>query len=309
MRSLPWFLLVAAASFFTLQFQSLPAADPIKIGGGPKDIVLAWDAARSDLPRTKEGPSLQVRGDGSLSVTDPHGAGQPIEAKLSADQLQDLLQFVVREQGIREIDSAKLEKEIRTARAKDGLPPEGSGVFSMSMRVKVEGKEHEVRCVDLAANAERGPLAKKLAAIHGRFERLRAWAYAGGAKGLEASLKVANEQLHRDFPEAPLLTADDLQSALQRTNGSAQVLLERRGVAPDKNRFSFIHAAVDKDSPQGTPRASIRASLASLPNGSDVKQARKGPFLVDPPAIASDPSIRFDSLRLSDRLYPRAARL
>ena len=128
MRSLPWFLLVAAASFFTLQFQSLPAADPIKIGGGPKDIVLAWDAARSDLPRTKEGPSLQVRGDGSLSVTDPHGAGQPIEAKLSADQLQDLLQFVVREQGIREIDSAKLEKEIRTARAKDGLPPEGSGV-------------------------------------------------------------------------------------------------------------------------------------------------------------------------------------
>jgi len=61
--------------------------------------VLSWDARRSDLPRNKDGPTLQVRANGTVAVTDPHGSGRPVEAKLSAAQRDELLRFVVGEPG------------------------------------------------------------------------------------------------------------------------------------------------------------------------------------------------------------------
>src|SRR4051794_6604019 len=69
----------------------------------PKDvtqIVLAWDNQRSDLPQNKEGPTLQIRADGGVAVTEPHGSGRRVEAKLSTAQLEELLRFVVAEQDV-----------------------------------------------------------------------------------------------------------------------------------------------------------------------------------------------------------------
>src|SRR3954447_11159519 len=60
----------------------VPAADP--------RIVLTWDSRRADLPRNKDGPTLQVRADGGVAVTDPHGGGRPVEARLSPAHLEQL---------------------------------------------------------------------------------------------------------------------------------------------------------------------------------------------------------------------------
>ncbi len=272
---------------------SAQAAEPVEIAKDPEQVILSWDSSRSDLPRTKEGPTLEIQAKGTVAVNDPHGAGKPVEAQLSADQLQQLLQFVVREQSFFALDSAKLEQDLRAARRKEGISSEGRVVDEV--RVRADAKDHEVRGQDIAANAERTAEAKKLAAIVHRLEQLKAWAYAGGDSGLKHSLAAANEKLRADFPDASPLTADDLQSAVQRTNGSTQVFFHRRGVAADKNEYSFIHASYEKDSPDAAAKVSVRASLTALfAEAEPLKQVRQGPFLVDPPPVASDPTIQFD---------------
>jgi hypothetical protein len=271
------------------------AEESVDLGSDPQRVILSWDAARSDLPRTKEGPTLQFKADGTVLVADPHGAGQPVEGKLTTDELQQLLQTIVREHGFFAIDPATYVSELRAARRKAGLSADGPALFNIQLQLHVNGKTHEVRCADLAANAERTPAARKLFAIQEQLEKLKAWAYAGGNVGVEAALKLANDALLQDFPEAAPLAPDDLRSAIQRTNGSAQIVFERRGVAPDKNRFSFIYASVDKDSSEAPAKVTVRASLSPLSTGQPaLKQVRKGPFAVDPPPIATDPTIHYD---------------
>ena len=237
---------------------------PVQLPADPRQVVLTWDARRADLPRNKDGPTLQVRADGGVAVTDPHGGGRPVEAGLSPPQLADLLHFVVREQDVFGIDQDRL----RTA---DGTPATGGGPYSAVLRVSVDGRAREVRCVDFAGG-EGGAEAARLYAIRQRLERLVAWAYAGGDAGVAAAVDAANAQLRRDFPDAPPLRAEDVRSAVQRTDGSAQVVLERRAVASDKNPFSFVYARVEKDSPAGAARVVARADLSAAAAGARVKR-------------------------------------
>src|SRR5213075_2558501 len=102
---------------------------------------------------------------------------------------------------------------------------------SITLCVSLDGRDRELRCTDPSAHAANSPEGARLAAIEGRIERLTAWAYVGGDPGVESTLAAANAQLRRDFPDAPPLVADDVRTAVQRTDGSSQVVFERRAVA------------------------------------------------------------------------------
>jgi hypothetical protein len=265
------------------------AADvQIKLPADPRHVVLSWDARRADLPRNKDGPTLQVRADGAVFVTDPHGSGRPIEAKLSSAQLHELLRFVIAEQGVFDIDQKRLQNA-------SGATPAGSGARSVTLCVSVDGRDRELHCTDPAGNAARGAEAARLAAIERRLERLTAWAYAGGDAGVESTLAAANAQLRRDFPDAPPLAGDDVRTAVQRTDGSSQVVFERRAVAADHNPFSFVYARVEKDTATADARVVIRADLATADAaGPALKQKRKGPFNIVPTPIAQEKGVNWN---------------
>jgi hypothetical protein len=260
-----------------------------------RKVVLLWDYRRPDLPRSREEPQVSLLADGSLTVSDPHGSGKTLTIKLSAEEVQELLAFIIHDQGFFQIDSAKVQASIRAAQLQDGLVPGSGATGATLLRVQGDGREHEVRFSDLRSHADCTRETKRLAAIEQRLGRLVHWAYAGGKTGLDAALKRANERLQKEFPDAPQLTAADLQSAVQKVNGSAHVILERRGVARDKNPFSFIYASLDWAGAAEEPHVTVKANLADTPPSQDKKKpvARDLPVSLPVP-VGSDKAVKYD---------------
>jgi len=271
------------------------AATPIPLPKDPRQLVLEWNVERTDLPQTKPGPMLTIRADGQVTVTQPHGAGKPVEAKLTVAQLQEVLASVIGDGDFFAVDSRKLQMEVQAACRKAGLAVDGAGRSRTTLRVRTEAKDHQVDCIDLDEHGDTSPEAARLVAIHKRLERLVAWAYLGGDTGLVQAVKLANDHLTRELPDVAPLTADDLLSAVERTNGSSQIIFERRGVAADKNPFSFVQAMIAKDMPQAEARVTVRASLATAEiDKAQTRRPQKGPFKLDPPPVASDKSVNWD---------------
>jgi RNA polymerase sigma factor (sigma-70 family) len=267
--------------------------EPVALPKDPQAVVLTWDHWRADLPRMKDAPALRILADGTVQANDPHGPGIAVQAKLSAAELQELLRFAVREQGFFKIEQRQLQERLRPLPG--GAPPPSDDVRQTrtSLRVQADGREHEIRCPDLRLHAEDCSEARQLLAILERLEHLRAWAYAGGQEGLAASLRLANEELRRQFPEAPLLKADDLQAALQQANGTAWLNLERRGVASDGNPYSFIYARLEQlagDKPQVTIKADLSVAAAEPQKDGN----KKGAPDLTPKTFAEDPTIKLD---------------
>ena len=117
-------------------------------------------------------------------------------------------------------------------------------------------------------------------------------------------MKLANERLRRDFPEAPLLAAADLQSARKHAEGRTEIVLERRRVAPDRNPFSFVHARIERPS-RGEARVTVKAHLVAA-NAEPLSKAKPPKRLVNLcPAAHRHRSL--GQVRLRHRLRPHAA--
>jgi len=268
-------------------------AAPLVLPSEPQAAVVVLDFAEPQGKKNAE-PFLTIRADRAV-ILGSDGVGKRLEAQLSAEQLQDLLRFAVHEQQFFAIDPTKL--------------PTGRPGTATVLRVQANGKEHTVRVEALAAQAARLPDAKELAqllAIQQKLERLATWIHAGEQAGVDVALKAANEQLKKQFPDAPALTADDLQSARQLTDGPREVVLERRKVN-EKDPFSFVWARV-QHAGKGEAAVTVKANLgapavAAAPTGKDEK-LYLDPIKLASPAIASDPSVKYDY----DIVYVRAPR-
>ncbi len=261
----------------------------------PQKVVLLWDFRRADLPRSKEEPQVRLLANGSLTVIDPHGPGKTLVMKLSAPEVQELLDFVIHDQGFFTLDSGKVQACIRAAQLQDGLAPSTVEMDATVLRVCADGREHVVRCSDLHSYADRADETKRLAAIQQRLQRLVHWSYAGGQPGIEAALKRANERLRQEFPEAPLLSAGDLQFAVQKVNGSAQAIWERTSVAKDKNPFSFVHARLDWASAEEEPQVIVKANLADTPTPKPGKKKENKDLPPGQPVpVAADKTVKYD---------------
>ena len=107
------------------------------------------------------------------------------------------------------------------------------------------------------------------------------------------------------FPTRRRLTAADLQSARRQTDDRSELVLERRGIAADRDPFSFVYAKVDR-SAKGEMTVTVRANLSAAP-GTGADGAEKlylDPINVNPPHISTDKSVKYDY----DIVYvPRAA--
>jgi RNA polymerase sigma factor (sigma-70 family) len=283
-------LLVGATGLFT--YQKLAAKDDappvVALPEDPQAMVLVWDYLRPELARKTEEPLVRLKADGSLTVNDPYGSGKPIATKLSAKELQAVLRFAIREQSFFAMETDKLQGQIRAERRQKGLSANEATLPTTVLRIAGDGQQKELRCADLRRYADSSPATKQLVAIEQRLERLIAWAYAGGDAGVESALAMANEQLRREVPEAPLLQASDLQSAIQGSDGGLEVTFERRKVAQDP--FTFVYARMERPT-KGEANVVVKANLAA-PRAADGKAAKE--INLNPPAIATDSSVKYD---------------
>jgi RNA polymerase sigma factor (sigma-70 family) len=262
---------------------------PIALPSDARTPVLTWDRKREGWPRRTDEPQLLIRADGSVKVTDPYGPGKTLDGSLSATELQELLRFAIDGQEFFRLEERGLRGE------------RGPAPVTTNLHIRADGKDHALRCSTRAAVT---PDARKLQAIEQRLERLVAWVNAGQQPGLDAAVRLANEHLNSQFPDAPLLTPSDLQSALQTDDGQSEVTLERRGVSKDRDPFSFVYARVERAG-QGQPKVTAKANLEGQSGTARVtKKPNTEPINVEPPPIAKDPTVKYDY----DIVYVRAPR-
>src|SRR5262249_45741521 len=172
-----------------------------------------------------------------------------------------------------------------------GLSPDETTLSTTVLRIAGDGQQKELRCVDLRRYADSSRATKQLTAIEQRLERLVAWAYAGGDAGVESALAMANEQLRREVPEAPPLQATDLQSARQAADGGLEVTFERRKVGAGQDPFTFVYAHMELPA-EGAAKVTVKANLVAAALAADGKAAKE--LNLNPPAIASDSSVKYD---------------
>jgi hypothetical protein len=287
-------LLIGTAGLASYHTFAGPARDtsdkqpPVVLPEDPKSVVLMWDYRRPELQRQTEEPQLQIRADGSIVARDPYGSGQPVEAKLSQRQLQELLQFTVRNQSFFTLEQASLQEEILAEQRRRGLALDAAARPLTVVHLCADGKAKELHCADLRRFGDSSPQTRQLAAIEQRLEQLLSWTYAGGDAGVATALRSANDELRRQFPEAPLLQAADLQTAVPKTDGSLELTFERRQVGTEP--FTFVYARLERPA-QGEAKVIVKADLA-LARAADNKVPKE--INLSPPSIATDPSVKYD---------------
>jgi RNA polymerase sigma factor (sigma-70 family) len=272
---------------------------PVQIPEDPQAVVLQMDVRGGLHPAEGKEPFLTIRADGTAIYGNPHGDSRRIEMKLSRAELEDLVRFAVRQNEILACDSDKLEEAIRAEAAKKGYPAGFRDAPTTTFHIRADGKDHEVRCQALGEGLARQfpdvPEIARLRNLQQRLDRLVTVMHAGGNDGVAAAVKSANEQLRRQFPEAPPLAAADLQSAHQQADGRAELTFERRGVAADRDPFSFVYVRIDRPV-QGDATVTVRASLTSTAGvyQPPPEKLYLDPINVTPPPIAGDASVRYD---------------
>lgn len=278
----------------------------VALPSDPQSPVIVLDFADPQTAKKTAEPFLTIRADRSV-ILGGDGQSKRIETKIAAEELQELLRVAVHDNRFFAIDGGKLSEAVRQAEAKKGVSSR-SGAATV-LRIQANAKQNDVRCDALPSRARACPDIKELqqlASIQQRLERLATWIHAGEKAGVEAALKSANEQLKKQFPEAPALTADDLQSAQQRADGHSELTLERRRIS-DKDPFSFVYARVQKAT-DGEAKVVVRANLGVAPEAKppsgDKEKLYLDPINVDPPHISTDPTVKYDY----DIVYVRAPR-
>ncbi len=112
----------------------------------PKDakvVVVSYDPGAGGFVRKGPPPFLQIRADGRVLVTNLHD-GTRKEGKLTARQLQDLLQFVIKGQEFFKVTEARIAAGIKAAAAKGPFIAVG-GAGTSVIAVHANGKKHEVK--------------------------------------------------------------------------------------------------------------------------------------------------------------------
>lgn len=212
-----------------------PAPQAIELPKDGKTLVLVLDYQGGFRPARQddgqpEVPPLTIRADGTMVLAHTFGLGKHLEYRLSAEELQALLRLILVDNQFFEYDAKKV-----AAALQGGGAPLVADDMTTVLRIKTAAKEHEVSQYALKATAEGNKNIKALAQLHAievRLQRLMHEARAGGKTALDGIVKVANEHLKKQLPEAAALTAADLQDAFVKADGEKQVNFYRLGQGP-----------------------------------------------------------------------------
>jgi hypothetical protein len=241
------------------------AKDPdIKLPADANAPVITFDHQGGFIARVSKDPMMVIHADGKIIVNDAWGIGEGGEGKLTRDQLQELLRFVVRDCDFFGYDPNKVTKAL----AEGGLKPAGGFAVAapkdgttVIVRVQAGDKEHEVRCHDVEIYAERYPSVKALVQMRDltrRLRRLQVITSAGGPEAAAEALKLGNAELKKKFPEAPALTLADIFNATTR-DGTTVIQFDRRKIDPADAR-THVWASIVRPA-KGEPKVHVEAVL------------------------------------------------
>lgn len=236
-------MLTIAALFFAVPLP--PGAAAIPLPKDPKAVVVEFSFKGGFTPpRKNNDPNLTVTAGGAVTASDPF-TGATATFQLPAEELQGLMHLIVAQKKFFDISEEKIAKAIQEQKAGIGIAI--ADAATTVVKIKTADKEHEVKVYALGMQANQYKKVEallNLVAIEKTLNQLLSTAWAGGPVAVEASLKVANAELKKTFPDLKPLAADDLRFARMNPQGNVTLNFHRSS-DPAKNSLDVALQKAD----------------------------------------------------------------
>jgi hypothetical protein len=251
-------IIVSAVS--TIHAAQVPTYD-LPVDPSTPIITMKYVGGVTQIPRQNVYPSLTVRSDGSVTITDTLGRAKPVEASISEDEVQELLRFSLKEQEFLEFTAGNALQDIAVESAQCGRSvrvkeDEGTTII----HIRTADLDHEASFNSLGFFAEAYPGIKSLGqlwTIEKRLNHFMEEVKAGGKKAVETAAEQASAFAKRQ-KESITFQVEDLQRTVMTADG--------------RQTMEFLHKrddgtsiSVDVESKSGAPSAISGKYVSTLP--------------------------------------------
>ena len=197
-------------------------------------ITMKYVGGVTELPRQNVYPSLIIRSDGSVTIADPLGRSKPIEASISAEEVQDLLRFSIHDQEFMEFTNGNALQDIavQTAQCGRSVRAKEDGGTTI-IRIRTADLDHEASFNSLEFFAGAYPGIKSLGQLWTIEKRLNLFMEEVKAGGRDAVTTAAEQAstFAKQQKEAVTFQVEDLQRTVM--------------IAEGRQRMEFLHKRDD----------------------------------------------------------------
>ncbi|MDP1560947.1 MAG: hypothetical protein Q8M16_06085 [Pirellulaceae bacterium] len=238
-----WLLLVAATTsatngFAQRQFSSASETvninqdetvpPKIKYHTDPQQAIITMDVTggfRAPTPADfKRQPTLQVFGDGRIVCGTQSPNRQSHDGRLTPEQLQELVEWLVRAEKFLEISPAQIAQEL------DGYQSLMADGPTITIKLQLTEQAHEHSVYTLKQTARDLPDAtglQTLARIETRLRSVKQLGDIGSQDILDSALSTANKHLEQELPDANPWTAEQIRTIQRSPNGGLVLTFSR----------------------------------------------------------------------------------
>lgn len=174
-------------------------------------------------PRISDEPAMTIRADGVVVIPKRFEGQKSFRGKISREELNDLLDFAIKENKFLEYDPAKVGEKLAEVGPRVAVADAAATVI----RINVNGESKEVSHYALGMLGQGIEELQQLYAIQRRLMQVQSVVQLGGKEEVKKWLEAVNAELKDKFPAAPPLEASDLASGGQRADGSLYVSFQR----------------------------------------------------------------------------------
>ncbi|MHC4930995.1 MAG: hypothetical protein ACYTGV_02235 [Planctomycetota bacterium] len=176
-------------------------------------------------PRKDDAPRMSILADGTVRVARPHGT---LKAKLTGEELQQLLRFAIDEHRIFEFDAKSVREEIRKQKGDQPIVLDAADTV-ITIRLRKRKAVASFHALQFAATQyPKIKALQDLRAIERRLENLVQIFVGGGRAEVEKLMRRANEELKRQQPKVAPLELEELVRADVWKNKGRDLLFQRR---------------------------------------------------------------------------------
>ncbi|VAX42368.1 hypothetical protein MNBD_PLANCTO02-602 [hydrothermal vent metagenome] len=197
---------------------------PIALPKNPKAVVVSLDYDGGFAsPPPGHPPVILVRANGTVETSELFGKKKPKRFKISAKEVESLLQTIINENKFFEKDVASIQKKLKGNRH----IADARGTIII---VNTGGKKkiHFPALSILAQQFKENKELQQLVAIEKLLLRLKIIVQAGGKKKVIKWLKIANNALKKKYPEASMLKLKNLHAIRLNKKGKRSYIFHRQ---------------------------------------------------------------------------------
>jgi len=229
-------------------------------------ITLNYVGGLTELPRQNINPVLTIRADGSVTVSDSLGRTKDIDTSISAEDVQDLLRFSLKEQSFLDFNSGDTLQAIAAQNALCGRFMKVEEGATTVIHIRTADLDHEGRFNSLGVFAETYPGVKplhELWAIEKKLNRFMEEVKAGGKDSVETAAEQATSFVkHQQNPVT--FKVEDLQRTVMTSDGRR--MLEFRRDSEDGTTISVsVEYKVDQPPQSPTISGELSRKLPTRP--------------------------------------------